>query len=205
MIGGRLIEGFFLGLATGPSCLVVCLPLLLPVFLTASPGRSAAALAFFTSGRLTAYLAVGALAGAVSFGSGRATTWVRPLAEAAAGALLLIWFFKAASWRTGCLLTALPAWTKRAPFVLGILAGVPLCPPLAAGIMRALSLGTAAGGAALFAGFFAGTTLYFAPLPALGLLSRPERTRRIGALAAALTGSYFLLRGSAEAIIAVSR
>ena len=58
--------------------------------------------------------------------------WVRPLAEAMAGALLLIWFFKAASWRTGCLLTALPSLTKRAPFVLGVLAGVPLCPPLAA-------------------------------------------------------------------------
>jgi sulfite exporter TauE/SafE len=205
MMGGRLLEGFLLGLSTGPSCLVVCLPVLLPVFLTAGPGRSSVALASFTLGRLAAYLAVGALAGGLSFGGGRIAAWVRPLSEAVAGALLLIWFFKAASWRTGCLLTALPAWTKRAPFVLGVLAGVPLCPPLAAGIMRAFSVGTAAGGAALFAGFFAGTTLYFAPLPALGLLSGPERTRRIGALAAALTGTYFLLRGTAEAVIAVAR
>lgn len=193
-----VVEGWLLGLSTGPYCLGACAPFMVPYLFAEGRAGWRANLRIigeFLLGRLLAYLLFGALVGWVS-------AWLHPHLSQ-----------RAAAWALGAtavcmlgyaLIKELPRWRPcawlarrlpmtRLPIVLGFLIGINVCPPFLVAVARLLQLGQLAGGIIFFLGFFAGTTLYTLPLLSLSPLTRHARFQQIGMLAALVVSGYFLL------------
>ncbi len=215
---GVWLEGFGLGIATGPYCFTACAPLLVPYLM--AEGRQVwkgnfLLLLEFMAGRLAAYLLIGAMAGLVGTRfSGQLPQGLLSAAILVSGVLMLLVaamklmprqnsgenraarFWSAAPlalchWASGS------RWVRRIPFVLGFVVGVNLCPPFVAGLMRVLQQGHPGWGAAYFAAFFVGTSLYLLPVMALVPVVFQKRASFVGSLACALTGLWFTVLGAA--------
>jgi len=196
------LEGFGLGLSTGPYCFTACAPLLVPYLL--SEGRTiwkgnVLLLTEFIAGRLVAYLLAGFAAGwAGARWAGQLPSWLLDCAVLVSGFLMLaLVTIKAAPGKTVCAAALSSRWARRFPLLLGFLVGINLCPPFVAGITRVLELGHSAWGAAYFAAFFVGTTLYLLPVLAIVPLAFQKRAQFIGTLACGLAGVWFTILGAA--------
>ncbi len=196
-------EGFVLGLAMGGSCLVTCLPFLVPYLLGGDvPSLKGRAWAFgaFLSGRLIAYLAVGALAGEMGnlLLKGPSGMGLRG-GLLCTGAILLLVF----SWRDlkktsagfcpGASLKPLKGW----PFLTGLVLGFYPCAPFAAGLAKAASIANPIGGTLFFLFLFLGTTLILLPAPFIASRMRTPFFRRLGCFFGIAAGIWFLLEGAA--------
>ena len=193
-----VIEGWLLGLSTGPYCLGACAPFMVP-FLFAE-GRptwrgNLSILGEFLLGRFLAYLVFGALVGWI--GGMLKPHLNQQLAQAAVGVTALIMILYAVA-------KSLPQWRPcawaiqrlppiRMPLVLGALIGINVCPPFLVAAARLLQVGGWMSGIVFFVGFFAGTSLYTLPLLGLSPLTRTVQFQRIGVLSATLVGSWYLL------------
>ncbi len=193
-----IIEGWLLGLSTGPYCLGACMPFMIPYLFAEGKSTWRANLGIigeFLLGRFLAYLLFGALVGWIGellkpHVSQQLTSW-------ALGATAFVMLFYA-------LVKSLPqwkvcAWTVqrfgaiRLPLVLGFLIGINVCPPFLVAVARLLQLGGLSSGVIFFLGFFAGTSLYTLPVLIVSPFTRQLRFQHIGRLSAILVGSYFLL------------
>ena len=191
-----------LGLAGGAGCLGYCAPVLMPVMLSeAMPvRRNLLMLGQFLSGRLTGY----ALFGVAAWAAGRAlpmTGTYRPIVTGAAYvalAALLCWYVL----RPGlgaCVgrfagLYALAGKGGRFA-ALGLLTGISPCPPLLLAMTAAANEPNLAASVMFFVAFFAGTSVYIAPLCLVGLANRFAEMKVIGRLAAGVVGVYYLWAG----------
>jgi sulfite exporter TauE/SafE len=189
-------EAFSLGLSTGPYCLTSCAPLLVPFLMAEGRGGwggGARLLGEFIAGRLAAYLLFGLAAGALGAAAGgRLPPKALHAAVLCSGLFMLaVLALKTAPHLRLCAWAMRTKSVRRLPFVLGFLVGINICPPFVAGLLRVLGLGGALQGAAYFAAFFAGTTLYLVPLFAVVPFAFIRRLQNIGALACGLTGLWF--------------
>ncbi|MFA6092578.1 MAG: sulfite exporter TauE/SafE family protein [Elusimicrobiota bacterium] len=193
-----IAEGFVLGLSTGPYCLTSCAPLFFPYMLADGREGWKAHVLFFCellAGRLAAYLLFGLLAGtAGAFFPAARSPKIMSGALLCSGALLLcVPAFKV--FPSGP--ARLCGWAlrsravRRMPFALGFLAGINLCPPFAAGLVRVLELGGAWAGAGYFTAFFLGTSLYLLPLLVSFPLAAHQRVKDIGLILCCLMGLWF--------------
>jgi sulfite exporter TauE/SafE len=199
-------EGLTLGLSTGMVCLAYCGPLLMPYLMGEGNGigKNVVRVSLFLGGRLLAYLTVGLLAGIAG------KTVVEPsairdhfiaLTYMLLSALLIAYGLH----RFGevCLGTKRSTlmkhtrmhWPALVPFTGGILSGFNICPPFLLAISRALDSGRIASGIGLFFMFFLGTTVYFLPMPLIGLFRRQQVLRIIGKFAAILAGMFYFYTG----------
>ena len=196
-----ILEGWLLGLSTGPYCLGACAPFLVP-FLLAEGGstwrRNVALVSEFLLGRLVAYLAFGAVIGWL--GEALKPHLNQRLASTAlvvtSAVMILYAVVKGLPRWKLCALSAQRLPMRRLPFVLGLLIGINVCPPFLVAMARIIQLGGALSGAVFFLGFFAGTALWTIPLLSVSPFTRSLRAQRIGALAAVLVGAWFLLTAS---------
>lgn len=194
-----LIEGFTLGLSTGPYCLAACGPFLLPYILSErkeSLAGSAIILARFLSGRLIAYLLFAVIAGAAGVLAGPALpSWVPPAAMTITASLMLLYVFTRSFPKLSACAAVFPkALEQKMPFAAGFLTGINVCPPFVAGFIRLVAIGSVLKGMAFFTAFFAATSLYTLPV----LLAVPwlgERLQNIGRMALILSGLWYLLTG----------
>lgn len=193
-----VLEGWLLGLSTGPYCLGACAPFLVPFLLAEGAStwrRNAALVAEFLLGRLVAYLAFGAVIGWL--GATLKPHLNQHLANAAlvvtSAVMILYAVIKGLPRWKLCAATATRLPMRRLPFVLGLLIGINVCPPFLVAMARMLQLGGVTTGAVFFLGFFAGTTLWTIPLLSVSPFTRSLRAQRIGTLAAVLVGLWFLL------------
>jgi sulfite exporter TauE/SafE len=81
------------------------------------------------------------------------------------------------------------------PLTLGLLTGLNLCPPFLLAFTSAVLEGNLWGSLVFFSAFFLGTSLYFVPIPLLGLVKRNGVVRNIGKMAAGVIGAYYLYLG----------
>lgn len=199
------MQGFLLGLANGTSCLAVCGPVLIP-FLLSEGGtvrQNLATLLKFLGGRLGGYLLFSLLAWAVGgllVESGGSQSLLLGGTYVGLSVLLLM-----AVYRTrrpapgGCALsqarTRFCRWPALIPAGMGLLAGLKVCPPLLLAFTDAASSGTLGGSLLLFVTFFLGTSLYFLPLPLLGVLTRVPDLQIVGRFAAVIVALYYLFSG----------
>lgn len=193
-----LAEGFGLGLSTGLYCLGACAPLLVPYLLAEGAGWRAHlwALAQFLAGRLIAYVLFAAAVGALSARLDPVPPKVVGAALLASGLLLLVYgAVRNAPAIPACVALGRGLGRARVPFWLGFLVGLNVCPPFVAGLARLVALGEAFSGVLYFVAFFAGTTLYMAPLLPLAPLGRLERLRTVASLASLLSGLWFAVLG----------
>lgn len=206
-----LLNGFFLGLANGITCLATCAAVLIPLFLGEGRrvGENSRLLAKFLAGRLAGYLAFGLLAWTAN--------WL-VLHDPAARAIIFgaAYFILAglmlaygAGWlRLSCAVTPRDlrtrlggrAWLRPwLPVIFGLLTGVNLCPPLLLAFTNAALNGTLVGSLAFFTAFFLGTSIYLLPVPLVGVLRGNLQTgqalQTIGKMAAVMMACYYVYSG----------
>lgn len=190
-------EGFLLGLAVGVSCLATCAPVYAPLLsLKERDWRSGLkAILVLSAGRFIAYAAFGLAAGEAGSllpeqAMGR---HVLVIASYAALSLYLLFtsFVQLRRERDGCAFRRLSRFAGN-PFLVGLLTGFSVCPAFLLALARGLDAGGAAGGLALFVGFFGGTTLYLLPIAAVSLLTKRRWFRLAGMAASALVAVWYL-------------
>lgn len=193
-----IVEGWLLGLSTGPYCLGACMPFMIPYLFAEGKTTWTGNLRLigeFLLGRLVAYLVVGVLVGWIGeLLKPHLTQQFASLALGATAALMLLYAvvkslpqWKVCAW----MVRSLPR--VRIPLVLGFLIGINVCPPFLVAVARLLQVGGLSSGALFFLGFFAGTSLYTLPLLGVSPFTRQARFQRIGALTAILVGGWFLI------------
>jgi sulfite exporter TauE/SafE len=192
-----LIQPLLAGLSTGLFCVATCVPFLAPYLASERRGMAATVrvLGQFLLGRLAGYVLFGAVFG-----------WLGERANFAlfnavsSGALILLSALIAAyalgllrpgwSW---CAAEAAPG--ARAPFLMGVLLGVNVCPPFLLSLAYVFTLHSAAKGILYFLVFFAATSVYFLPLGFLGPLGRIAEVRGVARLSALAVGVLFAIYG----------
>lgn len=200
------MQGFFLGLATGTTCLVYCAPVLIPFML--GEGRPTRhnwlLLAKFLTGRLLGYLLFGLLAwaaGTLVLGDAGVRPWVLGVGYIALAGVMI--FYGLVKKPTACvgsvkdLRARLRRWPALLPFGMGFLTGLNLCPPFLLAITGAADTGSLGGSLLFFFTFFLGTSLYMIPLTLVGAFNRSEALQQIGKWAAVLVGAYYIVMGIA--------
>ncbi|WP_455364915.1 sulfite exporter TauE/SafE family protein [[Eubacterium] cellulosolvens] len=192
------VEGLMLGLSTGVFCLAYCGPVFVPFMISEKRGlaKSAVVVGELAVGRLIAYLSVGAAAGYLGMRlEGPVSQRVIGLMMVILSAFLIL--YVATRWRPRFTLCRWISGKRyiQFPFIFGFLTGINICPPFLLAISYALDLGSMFKGAALFGGFFLGTSVYLLLLLPLGYLGRWQSLRLISLMTALLTGIFFLVLG----------
>ena len=184
-------EGIILGATTSISCFIFCLP----VFLGASLNNKNSSLinfSFFTLGRFTAYLIIGAIASII----GKELLHISffdSSAKIATGVLLLYWGIKGFSLENKKCVVKKKACFN--PVAAGFLIGISPCPPFLAGIALAMSSGSINKGIVFFIGFFISTTFLLIPFISLGLVKYKEELKIISQFISIISGGLFLIYG----------
>jgi uncharacterized protein len=195
------MEAFLLGLSSAASCLVSCAPFFVPALALesgSSRGRRSALLGLFLAGRLASYACVGALVGAIGavaagFLAPETDRLILRAGWAIGGLLLLLGGLAGFEGHALCKRLAAREHPGASALGLGVAAGLNVCPPFLAASGRAAALGLA-GGAAYFALFFVGTSIWMLPIPLLPRLrAKASELRSVARVAMVLLGIYFLV------------
>ncbi|MBF0216828.1 MAG: sulfite exporter TauE/SafE family protein [Candidatus Omnitrophica bacterium] len=199
-----LLEGFALGLSAGIYCAGSCLAFFMPYLMAEGERKipsNVRKITSFLAGRFIAYIAFALIIGLIGnayrdvFTSGASHICL-------IGASLLMLGYSVANLIKGrhdgaCSSYVSRSRLARVPFFLGLFTGLNPCPPFLLGASRILTMADVSGGAVFFAAFFAGTSVYMAPLIFVPYLARGERIKQIGMMVAFLSGVWFLVVGIA--------
>lgn len=199
------MSGFLLGLANGNSCVALCAPVLIPFLLSQGENvpRNLLTLLKFLAGRLLGYLLFGLLAWAVGgllwAVSANQTFLISGTYIGLSVFLLVAVFTKPGPPAAACDLARarnrLRPWPMLIPIGMGLLTGLKICPPLLLAFTAAANSGSLGGSLLLFVTFFLGTSLYFLPLPLMGVFTRLPDLRLVGKFAAVIIALYYLFSG----------
>jgi hypothetical protein len=198
------MQGFLLGLANGATCLAFCAPTLIPFLMHEGQTvrQNLVTLSKFLGGRMGGYLLFGLLAWATGTLLSGATGYKElPIGVAYMGlaALLLVAVLRKKAPSGRCTLkgarATLNKWPALLPVGMGFLSGLKICPPLLLAFTDAARAGTLAGSLVFFLAFFLGTSIYFIPLPFLGMFRRVAALQIVGRFAAVIVALYYLYAG----------
>ncbi|MEW6182896.1 MAG: sulfite exporter TauE/SafE family protein [Bacillota bacterium] len=200
------MQGFFLGLANGTTCLAYCAPVLVPYLLGEGKNvrRNIVAMGQFLGGRLCGYLFFGVLAWATNQAILREAglrDLLFGLMYTVLAALLFVYgFSNPPSACTGGLAGRLaPSLLSRRqyllPAALGLLTGLNLCPPFLLAFTGAAGAGSLYKSLMFFFSFFLGTSVVILPAAFLGALTNLKPIRTVGRLSAACVALYYLYLG----------
>ena len=191
-----IAEGFVLGLATGPLCVVSCGPVYAPYLMQKSrtPLQSILTLVQISAGRFLTYFIIGLLAGAF----GTQITDIKRVEFTAAAYLLFSIVLIISALRTGkCDVGCrMAGWSRFAeiPFVLGMATGISFCPSFFLALTKAVDHGGMLAGALLFGAFFIGTNIYFIPFVLFGIIGKTYRLRTFARIASCVVALWFIGR-----------
>jgi len=206
------MQGFFLGLTNGVTCLAFCAPVLAPFLLREGGGvrQNLGALLLFLLGRLGGYMAFALLAWATgslllttaSAASAHLQSLLIGAAYVGLAALLLLSALRRRE-PAACPIQSAQATLSRWPRLdarllpvgMGLLAGLRLCPPLLLAFTEAARSGALGDSLLLFAAFFVGASIYILPLALLGALKRVPDLRIVGQFAAVIVALYYFASG----------
>ncbi|HEX2944967.1 MAG TPA: sulfite exporter TauE/SafE family protein [Clostridia bacterium] len=197
------MNNLILGLSSGIACLSYCVPVILPFYLARGNrvGKNFSDLLLFMSGRLAGYL----LFGIAAFFTGRFLLENNPYRGYLLGGTYIIFsiflileFFR----KRTCTARKLEAVRGKLkvrgllfPLLLGFLTGINLCPTFMLAFTEASSMNNLLECLWFFFLFFVGTTVYFVPIPLLGLLRNREGVRIVGRFLLVLVGIWFIYKG----------
>lgn len=198
--------GLILGLSSGTACLSSCAPIMLPYMLRngRTVKRNYLCLLQFLSGRLIGYICIGLLAGLIGKAVLKDAVFRNALLGVSytlLGAMLIFYNLKAIS--GSCALKRaerlLSIFFSRDsllyPVLLGLVTGINICPPFLVAFTEAASSTGILESVLFFITFFIGTSVFFLPLPFLGLIRKKEAFRIIGELTLYIIAAYYILRG----------
>ncbi|HEY9060357.1 MAG TPA: sulfite exporter TauE/SafE family protein [Pseudobacteroides sp.] len=199
-------NGFFLGLANGTVCLAYCSPVLVPYLLAEGNNIRFNFLHMgqFLLGRFVGYTIFGIMSWIAS------QLLLSKLQDSSIvfGILYLLFavmmfFYGLSNTHKNCSAKKMNGFTAKlsnrmpflVPFIFGLITGINLCPPLLLVFTEAMSKSSLVNSLLFFITFFAGTMIYFIPLPLLGLFSNFKHLKTIGKMAALLMSFYYLYIG----------
>lgn len=199
-------QGFLLGLANGTTCVVYCIPVLIPYLL--GEGKNTRNNTFvvmqFLLGRLLGYLCFALLAWMTGLVILQNLAYRQVILGAAyiglAGLLLIYSVLKpkkvcAMNKSTTYLETVAAKWPVLLPICLGLLTGVNLCPPFLLIFTEAAYSESLGSSLVFFWMFFLGTSIYFFPVLFLGFLRRFPQLQTVGKMTATLIALYYAYVG----------
>jgi len=199
------VQGFLLGLANGTTCLAFCAPALIPFLMHEGQTvrQNLVTLAKFLGGRMGGYLIFGLLAwatGSLLAGAASYEGLLIGIAYVGLSVLLLVAVLRKKAPAGSCAFegarATLSRWPALLPVGMGFLAGLKICPPLLLAFTGAASTGTLVGSLVFFLAFFLGTSVYFIPLPFLGVFRRVSALQIVGKFAAVIMALYYLGAGT---------
>jgi sulfite exporter TauE/SafE len=200
------MRGFLLGLANGTICLAYCAPVLVPYLLGEGQTirRNYLDLSRFLIGRLFGYLLFAILAWSLNLFILQHNGYrdlILGVSYVLLAVLLVYYCFRKAKGLCAAeyVNRRLPGFVTNnrilLPLSLGFLTGLNLCPPFLLAFTSAVAGGSLGNSLLFFSAFFLGTSLFFIPLPVLGIFTRKEVVRTVGKFAAGVIGCYYLYMG----------
>lgn len=194
-MNGIIFQALLAGLSTGVFCTAYCLPFIAPYM--AAEGRSlkesVGVILRFLGGRLSGYVLFGALFGWLGEQlHGAVLNVLLPVALIVMAVLLLLYGLGLLQHRWSC---CSPRLGRRAPYLMGFLMGVNVCPPFVLSLAYVATLQSVLNSILYFVVFFVGTSVYALPLVFVGLLGRMPEFRRAAQISAVAVGLLFAAYG----------
>ncbi len=193
-----MTDSFILGLSSGSACLVTCGMVMFPYILAGPAGvrKIAFDLSAFMFTRLVIYFVLATL----SWYFGKALLTAPVVRTYVPGvlyivfAVMLIWYSIGRNRKKVCPAKIVTAVENRklVPVLLGVVNSLGFCPALLLILTKGAFQGTLTRSYLAFLAFFAGSSLWFLPLPIAGKLKKKQVLETIGVLATGLAGMPFM-------------
>jgi hypothetical protein len=196
-----MADSFILGLSSGSACLVTCGIVMFPYLMAGSAGvkKIAADLTVFLLTRMLVYAILATLVwylGKAIFSSMVLKTYL-PGFLYITFAVMLIWYSFGKNRRKECPAAVVTTVEKKRliPVLLGIVNSIGLCPALLIILTKGATQNTLIQSYLAFLAFFAGSSVWFFPLPFAGKIRKKQVIETIGILATGLAGAIFIIKG----------
>jgi hypothetical protein len=196
-----MADSFILGLSSGSACLVTCGMVMFPYLLSGSagPGKITKDLSMFLLTRLIVYLLLATLAfyfGQTLF-SNKAVRNTVPGILYIVFAVILVWYSVSRNGERNCPARFVAAVNNHRliPVLLGLVNSIGFCPALFIIVIKSAAEGTLVQSYLAFLAFFAGSSIWFLPLPLAGKIKKLQVLKTIGLLATGLAGLIFMIKG----------
>jgi hypothetical protein len=196
-----MTESFILGLSSGSACVVTCGMVMFPYLMAGASGTRKIIndLSFFLLTRLIVYLLLATLV----FYFGQALFINKVVRNTLPGilyvvfAVILVWYSISRNREKNCPARFVTSVNnnKVVPVLLGIVNSIGFCPALLLILTKGALQDTIVHSYLDFLAFFAGSSLWFLPLPMAGKIRKKEVLETIGILATGLAGVIFMIKG----------
>jgi sulfite exporter TauE/SafE len=196
-----MTDSFILGISSGSACLVTCGMVMFPYLLAGSANvrRIISDLTLFLITRLAIYFILATIAwyfGQALF-SNKIVRNVVPGILYIAFAVMLVWYSIGNNRTKECPAKIVKTVNNHrlVPIFLGVVNSLGFCPALFIILTKGATEGTLVQSYLAFLAFFAGSSLWFLPLPVAGIIRKKEVLKTIGILATGLAGIIFMIKG----------
>jgi hypothetical protein len=196
-----MTESFILGLSSGSACIASCGIVMFPYLMSGSAGVKGIVrdIALFLISRFVVYLILATLAwyfGQAVF-SNPVVRNIVPGILYIVFAILLVWYSIDKNRNPECPAKVLNSVGSHnlVPILLGLVNSIGFCPALFIILTKGATQGTLVQSYFAFLAFFAGSSLWFLPLPLAGKIRKKQVLRNIGILATGLAGIIFMIKG----------
>ena len=196
-----MADSFILGLSTGSACLLTCGLVMFPYFMSGSAGvrKMIGDISLFLLTRLILYFILATIA----YYFGKALLISNSLKNLVPGSLYVIFavmlvFYSIRRNREKKCPARVPVNIRDqrlVPVMLGIVNTLGFCPALFLFLTEGASQETITASWAGVLAFFAGSSLWFLPVPLAGKIKKREILETIGILATGLAGIIYLIKG----------
>lgn len=194
-----LAEGFGLGITMGIGCVAHCGPVYVPILMQKkmSLWESIFMVLEISAGRFVAYLAFGLAVGEIGKRFVANNMFIEVSIALSYVILSVFLIMTALGYRKeekGCSRSKIMKYSN-APFLIGLITGIHLCPSFLIALTRGLSTKGALGGGMLFFGFYMGTNIWLMPFSMIGVAGRffsAKNLRKGAMIASILIGAWFI-------------
>jgi hypothetical protein len=196
-----MTDSFILGLSSGSSCLLTCGMVMVPYIMAGESGIKKIALdvTAFLITRFVIYFLLASLTwyfGQAVFTSQVVRNYV-PGILYIVFAVMLIRYSICRTRKKGCpakIVTKIED-KRLVPVLLGVVNSLGFCPALLLILTKGATQSSLVQSYLAFLAFFAGSSLWFIPLPFAGRFKKSEVIETIGILATGLAGTIFIIKG----------
>jgi cytochrome c biogenesis protein CcdA len=197
----KMLDTFILGLSSGSTCLLTCGMVIFPYLMAGSAGskKIIADLSFFLLTRMVVYFILATLAwyfGKAIFTSAIFRNYISGILYILF-AIMLVWYSISRTRKPDCPAKIVTTVNnkKLVPVLLGVVNSLGFCPALLLILTKSATQGSLVQSYLAFLAFFAGSSLYFLPLPLAGRIKRKKVFETVGILATGLAGIVFIIKG----------